>query len=567
MKFGWLVSMKVILLSRSKESKDLFEAVHTFIATTYNARSHRVVKAHADAEGVMKSMTAVFGSIGIVLTLSPPGQHAQRVERYTQHLNKGVRATLDSLPYVPPPEFMLYLDTVADAITLVPNSASFPLSPYEKVHQQRRVFHATLPFLAFGTVCSVGMGIDKRDAKARKDNYHTANVPKSELDVCVGHDPAFPGSYLCYVHSTRKIIPRKVIKVLDGVIPFGWPPKTSMFQMLKQFPVDHEPAVLPNVSIQQLPVESPELHTSRVQDFVLDQKPQNVQFFYSNGHVQMANSASSRDLAPPIAGPLVAVAPVPSPSVSAVSTASPVVVQYVPPLVTPAITAPLQVIPVSQPLPVVSTRVVSSAPVSNSSRRPTRVRNAPAGFTYDALGGNPPGFFGSAPSIVATIEDNYEFPSTSGSSPTVGTSPSGALLPLRQRSYRERKSASRAAAWVSPPAADESWYSPPPQRQPAPAPITQATVSPVFNSAVVSSPPEIASLLANFSAVKEESPDPVQPMRTLERELNIHELPPDVLATVAFISEVDPGRLPPGLLKPLREQHDVSYNHALSQVH
>ena len=152
-----------IVPAKTATGKDLFEAVHAFIASVYNARSHRVVLAHADAENVMKSMKAVFGSVGITLTLSPPGQHAQRVERYTQHLNKGVRATLDALPYVLPAELHLYLEmSVADAMTLVPNSASWPLSPYEKAHGCRRQFHSSLPFLSFGTVCMAAMGDVKR---------------------------------------------------------------------------------------------------------------------------------------------------------------------------------------------------------------------------------------------------------------------------------------------------------------------------------------------------------------------------------------------------------------------
>ena len=77
-----------VIPAKTAKGRDLFEAIHSLIASTYNARSHRVVNAHADAESVMKSMTAIFGSVGISLTLSPPGQHAQRVERYTQHLEK-----------------------------------------------------------------------------------------------------------------------------------------------------------------------------------------------------------------------------------------------------------------------------------------------------------------------------------------------------------------------------------------------------------------------------------------------------------------------------------------------
>jgi hypothetical protein len=120
-----------VIPAKSGSCKDLFNAMYDYIATTYNAKGHRVEVAHADAEGVLKSMQANFGSIGIVLTLSPPGQHAQRVERYTQTLHQRSRSTLDSLCYVLPPEFLLYLHiAVGAAMNLTPNDVSAPYTPY-----------------------------------------------------------------------------------------------------------------------------------------------------------------------------------------------------------------------------------------------------------------------------------------------------------------------------------------------------------------------------------------------------------------------------------------------------
>ena len=51
----------------------MIDDIHSFIATTYNSQSRRVESAHVDAESVMTSMKASFGSTGIMLTLSPPG--------------------------------------------------------------------------------------------------------------------------------------------------------------------------------------------------------------------------------------------------------------------------------------------------------------------------------------------------------------------------------------------------------------------------------------------------------------------------------------------------------------
>jgi hypothetical protein len=152
----------LVISAKLASGKDLFGSLHAYIATAHNARIHRVVLAHANAESVMKSMTAVFGTIGVILTLSPPGQHALRIERYTEKLNKRARAMLDFLPYILPSDLMLYLDMdVAATTTLVLNSASFLWTMYKKVHGARRKFHATIPFLPFGAVCSVAIDAAK----------------------------------------------------------------------------------------------------------------------------------------------------------------------------------------------------------------------------------------------------------------------------------------------------------------------------------------------------------------------------------------------------------------------
>jgi hypothetical protein len=246
-----------VIPAKSGSCKDLFIAMYDYIATTYNAKGHRVEVAHADAEGVLKSMQANFGSIGIVLTLSPPGQHAQRVERYTQTLHQRSRSTLDSLCYVLPPDFLLYLHiAVGAAMNLTPNDVSAPYTPYELLHGRRKTFHKKCPFLPFGTVCSVGMGLAKRARIAKDRNYPVQDVAKSEVGVCMGESSVFPDSYLFYIQSSGLIVPRRVIAVLSpDTIPFGWKAQPSMTRLLKQFPVhlgDMDPPIpsLPNHRIQ-----------------------------------------------------------------------------------------------------------------------------------------------------------------------------------------------------------------------------------------------------------------------------------------------------------------------------
>jgi hypothetical protein len=238
---------------KSASHKDLFEANHSFIGSVYNAHSHRCESAHAVAESVMKSMKAQFGSIGIILSLSSPGQHAQRSERYIQTLDTRSISTLDSLPYELPPEFLLHLDIdVAHTMNLVLHSRSFPLTPYEKVYRRRYAFHSSHPFLPFGTVCMVSMGEAKRTVLAQSREYPRHAVPKSEVGVLLGSDPAFPGSYIFYVASSHSIVPRRVVKVLHNVVPFNWKPKVSLFATLQQFPVDLTSRTDANVSVQPL---------------------------------------------------------------------------------------------------------------------------------------------------------------------------------------------------------------------------------------------------------------------------------------------------------------------------
>jgi hypothetical protein len=110
---------------------------------------------------------------------------------------------------------------------------------YEKVNKRRCVFNAKHPFLPFGTVCMVSMGDNKRSALASTMAYPKHAVSKAEIGVLLGVDPAFPGSYMFYIDSTRSIVPRSVVKPLNSsVIPFNWKPKVSLFSTLQQFPVD-----------------------------------------------------------------------------------------------------------------------------------------------------------------------------------------------------------------------------------------------------------------------------------------------------------------------------------------
>ena len=375
-----------VIPAKSASSKDLFNAIHDYIATTYNANSHRVESAHADAESSMKSMRASFGSIGIVLTLSPPGQHAQRVERYTQTMDSRCRSTLDSLCYILPPELKMYLEVcVAAAMNYVPNSASYPFTPYEKVHGRRMVFNPEHPFLPFGAVCMVSMGEAKRATIGQNTQSHVQNVAMSEMGVCMGADPAFPASFIFYVDSTKQIVPRKVVKVLKNIIPFGWKPKLSMHQTLKHFPTDLISEMKSsNDVVQQAPLNPAEVKTSRVVDSVIGNSMKPVPVVYDPAPVAH-RPAAPPELSPsppvlsamvPVVPPVVlpAAPPLLPPLVEPPAVVPPAVLQHAPSAASPSLGASI-VPPVSVPL------VAAPEP-----RRSTRVRNAPKVLTYDAVG-------------------------------------------------------------------------------------------------------------------------------------------------------------------------------------
>ena len=79
------------------------------IAAIYNSFGHAVSHLHADAESAFSALKVELGQIGILLTLSPPAQHQQRLERHYQTVNGRMRATLAGLPYTLPPELYILL--------------------------------------------------------------------------------------------------------------------------------------------------------------------------------------------------------------------------------------------------------------------------------------------------------------------------------------------------------------------------------------------------------------------------------------------------------------------------
>ena len=205
----------------SKSTPAVFKALHHIIATTYNAHHHRVHTLHGDCEKINTSLAAPLGSLGISLQLSPPGEHAARVERSILTLRQLTTATLSGLSYHLPLKYTLYLHKAIAATrnTLI-NVRSSPSTPNELLHGHKPTRH---PF-PFGSCCMVTQHTDKRHALARA-NHTAANAePKAELGVCMGPDP-LTGRTL-FLLANGAIVPRRPTAPFPcHFVPFNWSPK------------------------------------------------------------------------------------------------------------------------------------------------------------------------------------------------------------------------------------------------------------------------------------------------------------------------------------------------------
>ena len=182
----------------TKQAGDVYKGVIDYISATYSAHGHKVLHLHADAESVFKSLKPAFGNVGITLTLSPPTQHAQRVERYNRTFYDRVIATAADIPFhIPQPYYLQFYTSVAFQMNLTPTTTSSPSTPFELVHKTRFTFHPTHPFLPIGSTAMVAQDRAKRrtlSANHPDDLYKI--TPKSEIGVNMGYSPDTPGSYL-----------------------------------------------------------------------------------------------------------------------------------------------------------------------------------------------------------------------------------------------------------------------------------------------------------------------------------------------------------------------------------
>jgi hypothetical protein len=210
----------------------------------------------SDAEPALEPVIKMLAMMGIIMTLAPPGHHAQRMEIHTQHLDGRKRALLAGLPYHLPPLFDINLDAwIGDSANSYPNSRSRPSTADIIIVGQRRRPHYKHPEIGFGYVCLVSMFSGKRAQYAKVLGTQIQQAPKSELGVCLGYSREVADTFL-FLLSNGEIVPREVFDVVQ-VIPFGWPAKTVLRAELRAPGV--YPDELPQGPIQGvLPVIPPQ---------------------------------------------------------------------------------------------------------------------------------------------------------------------------------------------------------------------------------------------------------------------------------------------------------------------
>ena len=208
---------------RSLSSVHIFESLMSLIYARYNAHGHRITHIVSDSLPAMEPVIPMLGAMGIVLTLTPPGQHAHRVERYVG-VNAGRRrALLAGLPYDLPAKYSLHArQWVAEVSNGLPNSRSTPSCADIIVTGHRRLPHYKIPDLCFGHVCLVSQFQEKRRDEAHKHAMLVKDVCRAELAVCLGYSRTSPGHF-DFLLDNGKIVPRAVVERVN-VLPFGWTP-------------------------------------------------------------------------------------------------------------------------------------------------------------------------------------------------------------------------------------------------------------------------------------------------------------------------------------------------------
>jgi len=161
----------------------------------------------SDHESVFNALIPYAGSKGIVLTLTPPYQHAQRIERYVRTINDRMRAVLSGLDYILPKKlYNELLIAVIQAINATPNKIRPSQTP-NIIFGAHKIDTKVDLHAPFGTTCMFHhVGKDKEDKRA----------PRAELGIILGPSPSGRGSVRAYLIHSRKVAIRHVYDVIKG---------------------------------------------------------------------------------------------------------------------------------------------------------------------------------------------------------------------------------------------------------------------------------------------------------------------------------------------------------------
>jgi hypothetical protein len=220
----------------SKSAADLLTATLAYLHTNYTAYGHKTSHLTADAEPVFDKLIPLFGKEELILTLYPPQQHAQRLERHYQTLLNAYAATLASIPFYLPAKYELTLKAaVAYHITTLPSTTTKPHSPYELRTGHRFVQHKLHAVIKIGTTAIVLRGAPNRRAKAKAVNQPLKSIPKGELGICMGFSQTTPGSY-DFLLASGRIEPRCNITPVNVANPFGYSTRVVLQSSLQNCP-------------------------------------------------------------------------------------------------------------------------------------------------------------------------------------------------------------------------------------------------------------------------------------------------------------------------------------------
>ena len=185
-------------------------AIMQMVHRRYNAHGHKVTAMMCDSGPTLLALVGMLGMMGIAITFSPPGTHAQRIERYIGFSDDRKLACLASLPFYFPPELNIYAGQwVADVTNSICNSRSRPSTADIIVTGQRRIEHYKYPGLKLGDVCMVTEFLDKRRREAIVLDISAKLIHVAELGVCLGYSRDVPGAFN-FIEANGTIFPRRV---------------------------------------------------------------------------------------------------------------------------------------------------------------------------------------------------------------------------------------------------------------------------------------------------------------------------------------------------------------------